>query len=332
MGLSFEVDLLSLIDAARTEQIVSFHQARGRIDDVLSTRIGEYRWIEDGVVASIFDQDVIRPFDLHTLRRNHISFSFVRDGGYVIQLGALSYPTKPAMARMTIAASSKTHHTPGASARKVAGVIAFVDRACLIDRYGLDVDKLPEDVRHTLRAPEGPELSIEIPLSPWSWIAVDQILASRFVGRLRAAYFQAKVAELLCEAVGYLNMLDRPASLRIPAARREQSRIETAALIYRRDMRQPPSLHELAAKLGINRNKLNDGFRDLYGVTPHEYSRRVRLDWARERIVAGAMTISEICDAVGYSSHSAFTRAYGEVFGYAPSDTPGATGARRTRR
>jgi len=42
-----------------------------------------------------------------------------------------------------------------------------------------------------------------------------------------------------------------------------------------------------------------------------------------------AMTISEACDAVGYASHSAFTRAYGEVFGYAPSETPGAGPARR---
>ena len=70
----------------------------------------------------------------------------------------------------------------------------------------------------------------------------------------------------------------------------------------------------------------------MFGVTPHEYSRRIRLEWAHERIASGVMTISEACDAVGYSSHSAFTRAFGEVFGYAPSETPGALTARRNNR
>lgn len=333
MTFSFEVDINDLRLAFRTAEVVPYEQARGPANGAAIIRIGEYRRIEDGVIASIYDQSVLQPYYVRTIRRNHISFSFVREGDYSLQLSRQLYLTKGSMARMTIAEDSVARHIPRTASQKLAGVTVFVEANCLAERFGLDFDKLPEEFRNPPAGATTAEFSMEISLPPWSWIAIEQIFECRFEGVVRSAFMRAKVTELLCEAIAYLNQLDRPTNnFRIPAARREQTRIETAALIYRRDMRNPPSLRELAQRLGLNRNKLNAGFREMFGLTPHEYSRRVRLEWAHERISSGAMTISEACDAVGYASHSAFTRAYGEVFGYAPSETPGAGPARRSEK
>lgn len=333
MTSSFEVDIKDLVHAFKTAEVIPFEQARGSPNSSAALKLGEYRRIDDGVIASIYDQSVLQPYYIRTVRRNHISFSFVREGDFSIQLARQIYLTKGAMARMTIATNSVTRHVPRIAGQRLAGVTLFVDMDFLVGRFGLDFDKLPSEFRNPSAGGGAMEFSMEIPLSPWSWIGIEQIFECRFEGQARSMFMRAKATELLCEAVSYLNQLDRPTNnFRIPAARREQTRIETAALIYRRDMRNPPSLRELAQRLGLNRNKLNAGFREMFGLTPHEYSRRVRLEWAHERISSGAMTISEACDAVGYASHSAFTRAYGEVFGYAPSETPGAGPARRSER
>ncbi|MBN9061357.1 MAG: hypothetical protein BGP06_15485 [Rhizobiales bacterium 65-9] len=328
MQLRYDVDLNDLFHALRSTDSVSFAEVRGSARDPSLTRIGEYRHIEDGVLASIFDLDVLQPYALRTQRRKRISFSFVKTGNYSVQLARHIYLIKPVMARMTIASESLAKHTPRIAPQKLEGVVVFADPQCLIDRFGLDIDRLPDDVKKLINGVPGTEFSMEIPLAPWSWISMEQIFECRFDDVLRSIFLKSKILELLCEAIAHLNQMDRPTNnFRIPAARREQARIETAALIYRKEMRNPPSLRDLALRLGLNRNKLNAGFREIYGLTPHEYSRRVRLEWAHDRISSGAMTISEACDAVGYASHSAFTRAYGDVFGYAPSETPTTRGS-----
>lgn len=330
MPLRFDVDLNDLAEALRSANSIPFAEIRGAANKAVASRTGEYRLIEDGVIASIFDQDLLEPYTLRTQRRRRISFTFVRTGNYSVQLARQIYLIKSVMARMTIAPESIARHTPRHAPQRLEGIVVFVEPQCLIDRFGLDVDHLAPEIRSLLNGTPGTEFSMEIPLAPWSWISMEQIFECRYEGVLRAAFMKSKISELLCEAVAHLNQMDRPTgNFRIPAARREQTRIETAALIYRKEMRNPPSLRELASRLGLNRNKLNAGFRETYGLTPHEYSRRVRLEWAHDRIASGAMTISEACDAVGYASHSAFTRAYGDVFGYAPSETPAADGGKK---
>jgi AraC-like DNA-binding protein len=75
----------------------------------------------------------------------------------------------------------------------------------------------------------------------------------------------------------------------------------------------------LAARIGLNRNKLSAGFRDVFGCTPHEYSKRQRMDWARRLILDGAMQLGEVAQAVGYASQSSFSRAFTDHFGFPPS-------------
>ncbi|MET0605350.1 MAG: AraC family transcriptional regulator, partial [Beijerinckiaceae bacterium] len=303
--------------------VIPYHEARGQTSGVLASRIGEYRRIDDGVIVSIFDHDVLKPFTLRTNRRGYVAFAFVRDGGYAMQIGSQSYAIRSSMARVTVASEAVMQYNVQGR-RRIAGVIAFVEKSQLADRFNLDVDRLPTEFRRVLNGGDG-GFSMEVPLTPWAWVAVDQVLTCGFTSSLRDIYLRAKVNELICESVDYLNKVDRPVSIRVPSSRRDQSRVEAAALIYRRDMRHPPSLRQLASTLSINRNKLNEGFRELYGLTPYEYSRRVRLEWAHDRIQSSSMSISEICQAVGYASHSSFTRAYGDHFGYPPSDTPPAS-------
>ncbi|RYE30026.1 MAG: AraC family transcriptional regulator [Hyphomicrobiales bacterium] len=100
--------------------------------------------------------------------------------------------------------------------------------------------------------------------------------------------------------------------------------VEAAALIYRRELSNPPSIDDLARRVGLNRNSLSEAFRERFGETPASFSRRMRLEWAREQLNARTGRVSEIAMACGYTSHAAFSRSFLEQFGKPPSKTKSA--------
>jgi transcriptional regulator GlxA family with amidase domain len=57
----------------------------------------------------------------------------------------------------------------------------------------------------------------------------------------------------------------------------------------------------------------------MFGTSPGEYAKRVRLDWARDQVRDRTHSIGAIAAATGYSNLSSFTRAYTQQFGYPPS-------------
>ena len=58
-------------------------------------------------------------------------------------------------------------------------------------------------------------------------------------------------------------------------------------------------------------------FRATYGVTPHRYGRRCRLQRA-QRLIHSGWTVSAAAQEVGYQSRSAFVRAYQSEWGHPP--------------
>src|SRR3546814_6901712 len=96
---------------------------------------------------------------------------------------------------------------------------------------------------------------------------------------------------------------------------------DTAALIYMQERGNPPPLQQLALRVGINRNKLSEGFQRHFGCSPHAYSKRLRMDWARRLLLDGQMAVQEVAQAVGYSTQSAFSRAFADHFGFPPSQS-----------
>ena len=78
-------------------------------------------------------------------------------------------------------------------------------------------------------------------------------------------------------------------------------------------------MNELARSVGLSHPKLNQGFREIYGVTVFDYLRQKRLENARSYIQEGRMNITEAAYATGFSSSSHFSRAFLKYFGIQPS-------------
>ena len=80
-----------------------------------------------------------------------------------------------------------------------------------------------------------------------------------------------------------------------------------------------PSVENLARESGLNVNKLQEGFKKLYGSTVNNYIQKTRLDAAYNLLTKSEMNISEIVVAIGLSSKSYFSKVFKEKYGISPS-------------
>ena len=78
------------------------------------------------------------------------------------------------------------------------------------------------------------------------------------------------------------------------------------------------SLEEIAKAAGASERSLQASFKNHYKVSPMLFLRNLRLDHARERILAGS-TVSDAALASGFSHLGRFAQYYAERFGELPS-------------
>lgn len=78
-------------------------------------------------------------------------------------------------------------------------------------------------------------------------------------------------------------------------------------------------LHSLAREACLSTYHFHRAFTRVFGVTPHEYRTRLRLDRARRMLEATDRTVTEICGAVGFESLASFSLLFRRSFGESPA-------------
>jgi DNA-binding response OmpR family regulator len=90
--------------------------------------------------------------------------------------------------------------------------------------------------------------------------------------------------------------------------------------ILRVEMRTPPSLRELAHRVGTNQSKLGREFQNHLGMSTFEYLREQRLARAQELLSSGDQQVQHIADAVGFRRTGDFATAFKRRFGVTPTE------------
>ena len=143
-----------------------------------------------------------------------------------------------------------------------------------------------------------------------------QVLQCPYTGDVRRFFLEAKTLELMALKTAEWGRDESSAPLNLK--RRDIDRIQEAYYILLTRLDHPPSLIDLSRTVGLNRNKLNHGFKVLYGDTAFNLLRRERLSKARSLLNNSDLSLSEIALAVGYNSHANFTTAFRKHYGKTP--------------
>jgi AraC-like DNA-binding protein len=100
-------------------------------------------------------------------------------------------------------------------------------------------------------------------------------------------------------------------------------RVDKAELIMRERLSEPLSTEDLATEVGVSLRSLQSAFSTIRGMPPRDVLRQMRLDHARELLVAAGEPpkVTEVALSCGMAHFGRFSQAYRLRFGENPSET-----------
>ncbi|CAL2079103.1 AraC family transcriptional regulator, transcriptional activator of the genes for pyochelin and ferripyochelin receptors [Tenacibaculum sp. 190524A05c] len=151
-------------------------------------------------------------------------------------------------------------------------------------------------------------------MTPEMFVLVEQFFTNSYEGGIKMMFYKSHMSALLSHYFGQLAS-QKPTIIETS----QLEKINLAQEILLADLENPPSLTELAQKIGTNTNKLKKEFKAQFGVPVFKYLQNERLKKAYNLIKKEQKTIQEAAWAVGYDSLGSFSNAFEKKFGYRPS-------------
>jgi len=104
----------------------------------------------------------------------------------------------------------------------------------------------------------------------------------------------------------------------MPIAPDVYKKIVTAKLYMDENFHESIDLDRLSREACLSRFHFHRLFTRIYRRTPHQYLTRKRIDQAREWLADKDLTVSEICNNVGFESIGSFSTLFKKENGVAP--------------
>ena len=190
--------------------------------------------------------------------------------------------------------------------------------ATLMKRFRLDGNFLPEPFKAENTPPRNSAIHFLPPKQPLVR-SLQALLDPPLADPFHHVFRECKVLETVALMLDALHAGRSGSACPLPLTSEERLRLHAIRDRIVGNLCDPPPLIELAHDFGFTHNKLNQGFRELFGCTVYEYLRDVRLEQAREMLLSGDYNVTEACLGVGYSNLSHFAKIYRSRFGQSPS-------------
>ena len=217
---------------------------------------------------------------------------------------------------LTVAPPGATYlwrHAPGSPRRGVC--IAFHARY-IKRRYPDLLSNCGGTLDRWLAGRETQLRDFEIPLLPVMTAATTGLLNMSLQGEFRQHFVAATVEQLLCLALSAL--AERPAE-HVRLSGRDRQILQSVRAALDESIADRVAIEKLSRRFGINRNKLQFGFKESFGVPVFEYLTEQRMRVAFELLSGGHYSVGEVATRVGYAHCANFATAFRRRFGRTPS-------------
>lgn len=91
---------------------------------------------------------------------------------------------------------------------------------------------------------------------------------------------------------------------------KEKSGIDTICEYINENYAEEISVEKLADMLNYSRCHFSVKFKQIIGMTPHEYIKKRRIDRAKELLIEDNTSIEKIAELIGYNDTCSFIRAF----------------------
>jgi AraC family carnitine catabolism transcriptional activator len=96
--------------------------------------------------------------------------------------------------------------------------------------------------------------------------------------------------------------------------------VKAAIDLIETNIAEPPTVPDIAARLGVSQRQLERLFRRAMGCSPVQFSQLLRLQYARVLLTSTRLSIREVSAASGFNSLSYFSLVFAKCFGNKPSE------------
>jgi AraC-like DNA-binding protein len=146
-----------------------------------------------------------------------------------------------------------------------------------------------------------------------------EIRNCQFQGGIKKLFLQSKIFELLALQCEQYERAGWSSSNTVNISATEREKIYHARDLLLSAVQQPPSLHDLSRRAGLNEFKLKTGFKKVFDNTVFGYLNDYRLEQARQKLLAQHdHSLAAIADELGYSSLQHFCNAFRKKYGVSP--------------
>ncbi|PCC69579.1 AraC-type DNA-binding protein [Nannocystis exedens] len=137
--------------------------------------------------------------------------------------------------------------------------------------------------------------------------------------RTRAPEIEALALALTAEVLGELSLqTGSPRSPRPGASASDRERAVAGARFIAERATEPLLLRDVAGHVGLSPFHFLRLFRAVFGVTPHQYLVRTRVERAAARLCESEVPVTELAFEVGFGDLSNFVRTFHRLVGLSP--------------
>jgi AraC-like DNA-binding protein len=280
----------------------------------------EFYSLGNGIYLTIVDMVATAPIPRRHSAHDHLALSAVINAGVELldssgPIGELEdgYCTYYGMEAGT---EFNTVYRPGCKLRWVS---VFLDRKQLYSTLGLTPEELPADIRNFIDT-GAPLPHTNVMMSPTADLAARQLIECPFTGGFRKAFLRAKAQELACYILYSLSSGNGEQAGDVLFTEEDYKKIYRAMRYLKHGLDEPANIPELAYAVGMTRQKLQLGFKLVFGNTVGRIRDNLRMEYALELVRSSDMPMIEIALETGYEHPASFTRAFKATYGMSPAN------------
>jgi len=155
-------------------------------------------------------------------------------------------------------------------------------------------------------------------INPYINLLLNDIYKHPFDGSLSNIYLQSRVLELVFLELESIVKDKKDFVKNIKLDDYDIEAIKNAKDILLTNIKNPPSIIELAKMVRVNDFKLKKGFKEVFQTTPYNLLLDYRLEYAKKLLSESDLSVGEIAQKVGYKYTASFSAAFIKKYGVTP--------------
>lgn len=143
-----------------------------------------------------------------------------------------------------------------------------------------------------------------------------QILNNTYCGKMRALYMEAKMTELFLLQIQ--KSTDQIHQQAFSLGKIDRDKLFEAKQLIELHINQFLTITKLAQLIGMNKRKLMQGFKDLFGTTVYTYIKDLKMEEGKRLLLEEDKYVNEVAEHIGYQNPQHFITAFKKKFGISP--------------